>query len=342
MKEIKIEVYGRVQGVRFRNVIKGIADSLDVKGYVRNREIGGVVIVAQGSEGKLKSFLEEINRSPGLSKVEQVEWKWHEQSIEYKEFSIEKDKGFIEDQIKSFKNLGKTLIGRNFGIVPEHVVIIPDGNRRWAKEKGLSGSEGHIKAAAFENLISLFDESMNMGIKYASLWAFSTENWKRNEREKKVLFSLLRGLVDQLGEYLEKNEVRFRHIGRKDRLPKNLIEDLQNLEKKTEKHNNFNVSLLLDYGGRDEIVRVVNKLLKQGKNEITEEEICKHLDTFDIPDPDLIIRTSGEQRTSGLLPWQSTYSELYFADVYFPDFDVKEFKKSIEEFSKRKRTFGGN
>jgi undecaprenyl diphosphate synthase len=98
----------------------------------------------------------------------------------------------------------------------------------------------------------------------------------------------------------------------------------------------------LDYGGRDEIVRVVNKLLKQGKNEITEEEICKHLDTFDIPDPDLIIRTSGEQRTSGLLPWQSTYSELYFADVYFPDFDVKEFKKSIEEFSKRKRTFGGN
>ena len=341
-KEINIEVFGRVQGVRFRSNLKKIADSLGINGYVRNRENGEVIIVAQAQEKVLREFLSKIEKSPGFSRIEEMNWKWQRKIVDYKIFTISKKGNFFQDQFKSLKNLGRSILGKDLEKMPEHVVIIPDGNRRWAKEKGLEESYGHVKSAAYENLISLVEESMNLGIKYASFWAFSTDNWKRNDKEKRILFDLLENFVDKIEDYLKKNEIRFRHIGRKDRLPDDLIDALKKLEEDTKNFNKFNLQLLLDYGGRDEIVRAVNQLLKEGKNSISEETFSEYLDTGSLPDPDFIIRTSGEKRTSGLLPWQGGYAEWYFSEVYFPDFDVKEFRKAISEFSRRQRRFGGN
>ncbi len=227
-------------------------------------------------------------------------------------------------------------------IVPEHVAIIPDGNRRWAKEKGWEGTIGHEKAVEEDRMFSLMDEARSLGLKYISLWAFSTENWKRGVLEKKLLFNLLVKTIKRIEGYLIKNKVKFKHLGRRDRLPKNVISTIEELESKTANNDSFSFFLLLDYGGRDEILRGVNTLLKEGKKEIGEGEFRNYLDTKDIPDPELIIRTGGEKRMSGFMSFQSAYSEWYFTDQYFPDFGAKELREAVKWFSNRKRRFGGD
>ena len=153
----------------------------------------------------------------------------------------------------------------------------------------------------------------------------------------------MKTLQEILKEFEEKaivKEIKFKHLGRKDRLPKKVIKAIEELEKATEKFDKFYVQICMDYGGRDEIVRAVNKLLRAGVHEVKEDDIDRYLDSSGIPDPDLIIRTSGEKRISGFMPYQATYSELYFTDVNFPDFGPDELRKAVEDFSKRKRTFG--
>jgi len=226
--------------------------------------------------------------------------------------------------------------------IPIHLSIIPDGNRRWAKAKGLLASEGHRRAGSYEHIKNLFDEVKKLGIKYLSFWGFSTDNWKRDKKEIEEIFKLVLKAIGEWRKEAFENKIRFRHFGRKDRLPKNLVDEIEKLEEETKGFENFNVNLCLDYGGRDEIVRAVNKILKSGKKEINEGEFMEYLDSAGIPEPDLIVRTSGEQRTSGFMPFQAAYAELYFADVHFPDFDACELGKAVEEFAKRKRRFGGN
>jgi undecaprenyl diphosphate synthase len=226
--------------------------------------------------------------------------------------------------------------------IPVHIALIPDGNRRWAKLHKLEASAGHKKAGSYEHIKDLFDAARNLGVKYLSFWGFSTENWKRDEKEIDAIFELVSKAVKEWRKEAIENKIRFRHIGRKDRLPKNLIEEIDKLEKETKDNEDFNVQICLDYGGRDEIVRAVNKIIEKGEKSIDEKKFNDYLDTNGIPEPDLIIRTSGEKRTSGFMPFQSAYSEWYFADVHFPDFDACELKKAISEFGKRKRTFGGN
>ena len=226
--------------------------------------------------------------------------------------------------------------------IPVHVAIIPDGNRRWAKERGLEILRGVEKSAKFSNIISLLDEADRLGIKYLSLWGFSTENWNRSKTERDFIFELVFRSIENLKEYTKKKKIRFKHIGRKDRLPIKVIEALEDFEKNTKKNNGLNVQFLLDYGGRDEIVRAVNKILKEGKKEINDGDFKQYLDTRDIPDPELIIRTGGEKRLSGLMSYQNAYAELYFIDTYFPDFDASELKKAVEWFSSVQRKFGGD
>ena len=226
--------------------------------------------------------------------------------------------------------------------IPKHVAIIPDGNRRWAKEKGLIATMGHEKSARYENILSLFNEAKKLNIKYLSVWGFSTENWKRSKLEVETIFDLIFDLVKKLKKDSHSNKIRFRFIGRRDRLPKNLLEELKLLEIETKDYKEFNIQLCLDYGGKDEIIRAVNKILKDKKEIVTEEIFEKYLDTFEIPDLDLIIRTSGEKRISGFMLFQSTYSELYFVEKNFPDFKKEDLRKAVNEFSKRKRRFGGN
>lgn len=226
--------------------------------------------------------------------------------------------------------------------IPQHIAIIPDGNRRWAKNEGLESIAGHAKATEVENILSLLNETKKLGVKYISIWGFSTENWKRSKIEKNFLFRLIANLIDELKSYAIKNKIKFKHLGRKDRLPKELVAKLEKIERETKNFNELNVQICLDYGGRDEIVRAVKKIINSNVKEIDESTFSNHLDTAEIPEPDLIIRTGGEFRLSGFMPYQSTYSELYFTDTFFPDFNPEELRKAVEEFSRRKRNFGGN
>ncbi len=226
--------------------------------------------------------------------------------------------------------------------IPKHVAIIPDGNRRWAKSKGLKEIAGHEKSAEKSNIIALLEEAHKLKVEYVSIWGFSTENWKRSKLEVNFLFSLMRKVIKELKEYILEKNVKFTHVGRKDRLPSELSADILKLEEESKNNSGLKLQILLDYGGRDEIIRAVNKIIKSKKQNLDEESFKEYLDTKTLPDPDLIIRTSGEMRTSGIMPYQSVYSELYFTEKHFPDFKPEDLRKAIEEFSLRQRRFGGN
>ena len=341
MNEIKIEIFGRVQGVRFRQFVKDTADSLQLKGYVMNRFDGSVLVIAQGTKEKLEQLIAIVQKGSLLAKVEGVSYYWRKKTKKFNDFEIVVDNGFIADQKLSLLNLGKKLLHLD-NRYPQHVSIIPDGNRRWAKSKGFDEIEGHKKAGAYENMKALLAEAKNLNIRYLTFWGFSTENWKRSKKEVESLFSIMNGLLEKIGEDLVAQKIRFRHLGRKDRLPRKLVEVIEDLEERTKSFSDFNLQICLDYGGRDEIVRALNKVLKAGVSEIAEDDLVNYLDSAGIPDPDLIIRTSGEYRMSGFMPFQSAYSEFYFTDVHFPDFGPQQLREAVEEFAQRKRRFGGS
>lgn len=339
--EVKIEIYGRVQGVSFRHFVKENADKLGLTGFVRNKDDGSVLVVAQGSKDKLEELLRAVQKGSSLSKVDGVSFRWREESGRYDDFVIALGKGMIEDQASSFLNLGKNIFGVK-SVTPKHVAIIPDGNRRWAKKKGLTLNAGHKRAASFENMKSLISEAENLGIEYLTFWAFSTENWKRSDKEVKILFGILEKMFDEVSKEIIEKGIKFRHLGRQDRLPKNLVNKLVDLEYNTKDNESFCLQLCLDYGGRDEILRAVNKILKSGVSEVGEDDIHRHLDSAGVPDPELIIRTSGEKRISGFMPFQSAYAEFYFCDKHFPDFTSEDLRLAVGEFGQRRRRFGGN
>lgn len=341
IRELRIEMYGRVQGVLLRDRVKRCADNLGLKGYIANKEDGGVLIVVQGRREKINELLDWVNSGPLFVKIEGINYNWTNSSVKYKDFKISTKGGFIADKARALLGLGKSILGIQQEKIPVHVAVIPDGNRRWAREKGLEAVQGHFKAGAYENLEMLFGECKKLGIKYLSFWAFSTENWRRDKKEVEALFGLLFDGISKFGELAKRDKIRFRHIGRKDRLPKNIVSEMEKLEKETKNYSDFNVQLCLDYGGRDEIVRAINKILKEKVKKVDEISFSKYLDTGEIPEPDLIIRTSGEHRISGFMPWQGAYAEFYFADCYFPDFGPNELRAAITDYSRRIRRFGG-
>lgn len=224
--------------------------------------------------------------------------------------------------------------------IPEHVIIIPDGNRRWAKKHGLKTLEGHKKG--LETALKIVRDSKKLGVKVLTLWGFSTENWHRSNLEVKYLMKLYSIFFKNHLKELINEDVRFKWLGRRDRVPKALKDILEKIEKETVHNTKYLLNICIDYGGHDEIVQAVKKIVKKGvkSDKITEKLISQNLDTAGIPDPDLLIRTSGEQRTSGIFPWQSTYTELFFTKVLFPDFSLSELKKAIKEYGARQRRYG--
>ncbi len=221
----------------------------------------------------------------------------------------------------------------------DHLAIIMDGNGRWAEKHGKPRLSGH-KAGA-KTLEDVMHYSRKAGIRYLTVYAFSTENWKRSDEEVSGLMGLLSSFIKSKEKTLVKESIRFRVIGRKGDLSAKLQKEIDALEEKT-KGGDFTLSVALSYGGRAEIIDAVKAICRQNEcAEITEESFRSFLYAPDIPDPDLIIRTSGECRTSNFLIWQSAYSEWYFTDVYWPDFDEIEFNKALESFSRRERRLGG-
>lgn len=223
--------------------------------------------------------------------------------------------------------------------MPKHIAIISDGNRRWAKARMLPSLMGHKKGV--DTYDELIEKAKNMGIQVLTGWAFSTENWKRSKEETDGLFGLVKTYAQKFKEKCIREQIRFMHIGRKDRLPDFLVQEIVEMEEKTKDFTGFTFVAAIDYGGHDEIVRAVNKTLTKNLP-LTEENIEANLDTAGLPPIDLIIRTGGEKRLSGYLPWQSTYAELLFVDKYLPDFTPEDFENAVLDFAKRDRRFGGN
>ncbi|MCR4325081.1 MAG: polyprenyl diphosphate synthase [Candidatus Curtissbacteria bacterium] len=225
-------------------------------------------------------------------------------------------------------------------VLPRHVVIIPDGNRRWAKLHGLEPIEGHKKG--IETAMDVVRGSRGLGVKTLTLWGFSTENWGRGDKEVKYLMRLYSVFFKKHLKELVKEGVRFHWLGRRDRVPARLRGILENMENATAKNSNYVLNICIDYGGRDEIIRAFRKILKKGvkSSKVDEQLITANLETAGLDDPDLLIRTSGEQRTSGIMPWQTVYTELYFSKQYFPDFSLAELKRAMADYSRRQRRYG--
>jgi len=225
--------------------------------------------------------------------------------------------------------------------LPNHIGIIMDGNRRWAKRHGLDVLEGHF--AALKNLHSLLEYVNEQQIKCVTIFLFSTENWSRSEDEIKGLFWLFEEALDKEAPYLHQQGVQLRHLGRLDELPNSLQAAIKKAVELTKNNTERTINLAINYGGRTEILDVIRRIIADGipPQDIDEKLFSSYLYTAGLPDVDLLIRTSGELRISNFLMWQSAYSEFYFTEVLWPDFNKEEFEKALITYSQRQRRFGG-
>ena len=228
--------------------------------------------------------------------------------------------------------------------VPNHIAIILDGNGRWAKKRGMPRSFGHVKGC--ENLEDICEVAKELGVKYLTVYAFSTENWKRSKEEVDGLMKLFRNYLKKCIKISQKNNMRVKVIGDITAFDSDIQESIEKLEYFSKDFTDLHFQISLNYGSRDEITRAVNRMLedqKAGKLEtpVSEDTISGYLDTAGLPDPDLMIRTSGELRLSNYLLWQLAYSEFYFTDVPWPDFKKEELVKAIEKYNERDRRYGG-
>ena len=229
--------------------------------------------------------------------------------------------------------------------VPQHIAIILDGNGRWAKAKGMPRNYGHAQGS--KNVEKICEAAYKMGVKYLTVYAFSTENWNRPKDEVDALMKLLRNYMKTCLKTAAKNDMKVRVIGDKTGLDEDIRNRIAELEEATKDNGGLNFQIALNYGSRDEIVRAVRRVsedVKEGKvkpEDIDEKMFETYLDTHGIPDPDLMIRTSGELRLSNYLLWQLAYTEFYFTDIPWPDFTKEELSKAIEQYNRRDRRYGG-
>ena len=228
--------------------------------------------------------------------------------------------------------------------IPNHVAIILDGNGRWAKSKGMPRTYGHTTGA--KNVEKIAEAAGNMGIRYLTLYAFSTENWNRPPEEVKALMNLLDSYLKNCIQKAKKNNMAVRILGDISRLDERMQEKIQKLEESSADYDGLHLQIAINYGSRDEIVRAIRKLgrdVEAGKiapDQISEESFSSYLDTAGLPDPDLLIRTSGEERLSNFLLWQLAYAEFYFTDVPWPDFHEEDLRRAVEAYNQRDRRYG--
>jgi len=226
-------------------------------------------------------------------------------------------------------------------VIPNHVGIIMDGNGRWAKQRGMIRTQGHLEGLKAAKRV--VKAASDMGIKYLTLYAFSTENWKRAADEVGFIMGLIKQYLRNEIAFYRENRIRIRHAGDADGLPLDIAEELANAGLDTAGFDGMQVILAVNYGGRDEIVRAIKKLAANGKEmaAVTGNDIAACLDNPDVPDPDLIIRSAGEYRTSNFLLWESAYAELYISEKLWPDWTGEDLAKAVDEYGTRDRRFGG-
>lgn len=230
--------------------------------------------------------------------------------------------------------------------LPEHIAIIMDGNRRWAKEHNVPIKMGHKEGA--KTIEKIVEYANQIGLKYITVYAFSTENWKRSQEEVSWLMQLLQNYLDEYSKRADTQNIKIRVLGDMSALNQGLQNSIAEALERTKNNTGTSFNIALNYGGRDEIVKATQKIAKQVQDgalsieDINEEILSNNMYTYDMPDPDLMIRTSGELRTSGFLMWQLAYTEFLFVDKYWPDFTEKDLDDAIEAYGKRKRKFGAN
>ena len=222
--------------------------------------------------------------------------------------------------------------------IPNHIAFIIDGNGRWAKLHHLPRSQGHIKGA--DKMEKMYKMVRDTGIKYVSIYAFSTENWNRPKEEVDGLMKLFKRAINTFYNQKKYGDCHIEFFGDLSKFDDEIRKNAIDIMNRTKNNDKFYINLCLNYGGREEIVHAVNKLIAEGKTEVTAEDITASLYSCNSPDPDFIVRTSGEQRLSNFMPWQSTYAELYFPKVLWPDFGKKDLIEAIKEYSSRDRRFG--
>ena len=233
----------------------------------------------------------------------------------------------------------------NLENLPKHIAIILDGNRRWAKARGLTTKEGHTEG--FDNLERIAKYADEIGIKYLTVYAFSTENWKRSQEEVSWLMNIFKTNIDRYLQRLDNGNIKIRIIGEKSNVPKELVPRIEKIMKKTENNQGMVLNIAFNYGGRAELVNATKQIAQKVKDgtinleDITEQMISDNLYTAGQPDPDLLIRTSKELRTSNFLPWQLVYTEFYFPDKHWPDFGKEDLLEAIRIYQRRNRRFGG-
>lgn len=220
-----------------------------------------------------------------------------------------------------------------------HIGIIMDGNGRWTQKYGKNRTFGHNEG--LKSAKKIVEHCLEKNIDFVTLYAFSTENWKRSEKEVSFLMSLISKHLKKEMDFYKKNSIRVRFTGDINKLNKSLIKEIRDVEEETKKFSKLTVVLAINYGGRDEIVRAINKAIKDNQKNFSEKTISNYLDNKDIPEPDLIIRTAGEKRLSNFLLWESAYSEFYFTDELWPDFNEKSLDIALEDYNRRVRKFGG-
>lgn len=220
----------------------------------------------------------------------------------------------------------------------QHIAFIMDGNGRWAKKRGMPREFGHSYGAATFKKVGRYCESI--GCKYMTVYAFSTENWKRPQKEVDTIMKIFDEYIETCFKEMEDDNVHFRFIGNLNIFPKELQEKMARIDRETA-HKPFILNIAVNYGGREEITHACNELIKEGKTEVTEDDISNHIYTAGCPDPDLVVRTGGDLRISNFLLWQSAYTEFYFTDVLWPDYSSEDVDKAVAAFYSRKRRYGG-
>lgn len=244
-----------------------------------------------------------------------------------------------------FKKKQVDAIEVDYGNLPEHIGIIMDGNGRWARKRGLPRSAGHREGAKTLEKLTRF--AGDIGIKYITYYAFSTENWKRPSKEVESLMKLMTMYLDDYKRLLGGEDIRIRIIGKREGLSEEILKKIEIVENATKDNSKITMNIALNYGGREDILNAVKTIAQKVEkgdlkpDDITEEDISSNLYTYYMPDPDLIIRPSGELRLSNFLMWQSAYSEFWFSDINWPDFTKDDFLKAISDFQKRNRRYGG-
>lgn len=223
--------------------------------------------------------------------------------------------------------------------IPKHIAIVMDGNGRWAKNKNLKRTEGHIEGEKVFRQVCKDAESL--GVEIVTVFAFSTENWERSEEEVNKIMLVLQQYFISCKNFAESSNYKIKVLGERKRLSKELNDAITDAEKTTENNNGLLIQIAINYGGKNEIVRAVNKLLKSNVTTITEKDIENNLDTYGCDAPDLLIRTGGEIRLSNFMIWQLAYTELYFTDILWPDFNKEELIRAIEYYKSKERRFGG-